>query len=95
MGGDDTPSLDDDMSDDFGGGGGAGLYSDEDGVTVDEGELDEEVKSMDPASVEARKKAKRIEKLAKRIATLTKKVDKNAPKKPKKFVREISEIKNK
>ena len=67
--------------DDFGDGG-AGLYSDEDGVTVDDGELDEEAKPMDPASVEARKKAKRIEKLAKRIASLTKKKDKNAPKKP-------------
>lgn len=59
---------------------GAGLYSDEDGVTVDMEEEDQ--LSKDPVAVEARKKAKRIEKLAKRIASLTKKKDKNAPKKP-------------
>lgn len=51
--------------------GGASLYSDEEGVSVDLPE--EEKPNMDPAAVEERKKARRIDKLDKKIKALQKK----------------------
>ena len=48
--------------------GGASLYSDEEGVSVDLPE--EEKPNMDPAAVEERKKARRIDKLDKKIKAL-------------------------
>ena len=69
------------------------LYSGEDAQTVDEGEPDEG--PLDPAALEERRKQKRIERLDKRIKVLTKKKDKAGPKKPEKFQRATSDIKNK
>ena len=51
--------------------------------------------SQDPAAVEERRKKRRIEKLEKRIDALTKKKAKSGTKKPEKYEKEASEIKNK
>ena len=80
-------------SDDNNFGGGA-MYSDEEGVDVPV--APEDVPPTDPAAIEERRKAKRLEKLDKRIKLLQKKQDKLGTKaKEGKYEREIKEIKNK
>ena len=80
-------------SDDNNFGGGA-MYSDEEGVDVPV--APEDVPPTDPAVIEERRKAKRLEKLDKRIKLLQKKQDKLGSKALEgKYEREIKEIKNK
>ena len=70
------------------------MYSDEEGVDVPV--APEDVPPTDPAAIEERRKAKRLEKLDKRIKLLQKKQDKLGTKaKEGKYEREIKEIKNK
>ena len=47
-----------------------GLHTDEEGVSVDMGDQNEDLKSQDPQAVEERRKKRRIEKLEKRISAL-------------------------
>jgi hypothetical protein len=67
----DSDGNDDDSDNNFGGG---AMYSDEEGVDVPI--APEDLPPTDPAAIEERRKAKRIEKLEKRIKLLQKKQDK-------------------
>ena len=90
-------SQDEDEASDFddSGKGDDGLiYSGEEAVSVDESKINDS-KPLSNETPEERKKRIRIEKLEKRIKTLSKKQDKNKPKRPEKFQRIASEIKNK
>jgi hypothetical protein len=95
-GSDDLAGESDDQdggSDDNNFGGGA-MYSDEEGVDVPVAA--EDLPPTDPAVIEERRKAKRLEKLDKRIKLLQKKQDKLGSKALEgKYEREIKEIKNK
>ena len=64
----DQEGDEDDMSEGDDSIGGASMFSGEEGVSVDLGE--EEKPNMDPAAVEERKKARRIDKLEKKIKAL-------------------------
>ena len=70
------------------------IYSGEEAVSVDDNQLND-TKPQSNETPEERKKRIRIEKLEKRIKTLSKKQDKTKPKRPEKFQRIASEIKNK
>lgn len=89
--GDSDGNDDDSDENNFGGG---VMYSDEEGVDVPIAA--EDLPPSDPAVIEERRKAKRIEKLEKRIKLLQKKQDKLGSKAAEgKYEREAKEIKNK